>query len=284
MQNIAIIEDTKPLFQNALVIKEIKWEAESQFALQSLQKNDYLAKIASSNQASLQNAIINIAAIGVSLNPALKHAYLVPRDNMVCLDISYMGLLHLAMESGAIVFGQARLVYSNDNYQNTGIDTAPIHQSNTFGDRGEIVGVYCTVKIPSGEYLTEEMNKEELDKIKATSKAKKGSWQSWESEMMRKSVVKRASKYWGHSKRMGAAIDNLNSFEGNEAPPEKVIEGEIVEYYPEDDFATNFPVWENLVTSGQRTAEDILAILSSKANFNEVQQAAILAIGESDAK
>jgi recombination protein RecT len=38
-----------------------------------------------------------VAAIGITLNPASKLAYLVPRDGMVCLDISYMGLLHRAV-------------------------------------------------------------------------------------------------------------------------------------------------------------------------------------------
>ncbi|MGP0745242.1 recombinase RecT, partial [Escherichia coli] len=88
---------------------------------------------------------INVAAIGITLNPASKLAYLVPRDGMVCLDISYMGLLHIAMESGVISWGQAKLVHANDTYESNGLDKAPTHKYNAFGDRGDIVGVYCTV-------------------------------------------------------------------------------------------------------------------------------------------
>jgi len=151
--------------------QSVTWAKESQFALQALQKNDFLCKTAEQNRASLQNAIINVSAIGISLNPASKHAYLVPRDKMVCLDISYIGLMHLAVTSGAIQWGQAKIVYENDTYLNNGIDKAPTHQQNTFGDKGKIVGVYCTVKLNNGDYMTEEMDIAAINKVKATSKS-----------------------------------------------------------------------------------------------------------------
>ncbi|EOK6706430.1 recombinase RecT, partial [Escherichia coli] len=74
-------------------------------------KNDFLAKTAQANLPSARNAIINVAAIGITLNPSSKLAYLVPRGGAVCLDISYMGLLHLAQVTGAIQWGQCKLVY-----------------------------------------------------------------------------------------------------------------------------------------------------------------------------
>ena len=194
------------------------WTKESQFAIQQLQKNDYLNEIAWGNIASLQNAIINVASIGISLNPANKHAYLVPRDNMVCLDISYMGLLHLAMQSDSIEWGQAKLVYENDTYINKGIDKAPQHDSKTFGDKGSVVGAYCTVKLPSGDFLTEEMDIEALNKVKESSKAANGPWKTWPEEMMRKTVVKRASKYWPSCETVNTAIQVLNEHEGFNEP------------------------------------------------------------------
>jgi recombination protein RecT len=166
----------------------------------------------------MQNAIINIAAIGISLNPALKHAYLVPRkvgQNMaVCLDISYQGLMHIAMQAGVIEWGQAKLVYANDDYENTGIDSAPIHKQKTFGDKGQVVGVYCTVKTKSGDYLTEEMDIEAIRKVQNTSKAKTGPWTTWWDEMARKTVVKRAYKYWPKVESVGQAIEVMNQHEG----------------------------------------------------------------------
>lgn len=200
--------------------KIVQWEKESQFAIQQLQKNEYLASAAEKNRASLQNAIINVAAVGISLNPANRHAYLVPRDGMVCLDISYMGLLHLAIQSEAIEWGQAKVVYEKDQYVNIGIDKPPEHRQNTFGDKGKIVGVYCTVKLKNGDYLTEEMDMQQIESIKSKSKSASGNgakyspWNTFPEEMMRKSVVKRASKYWPSSDRLNKAVDVLNEIEG----------------------------------------------------------------------
>ena len=163
MSNIVeFVKQQEPLFCGALTEQTVTWAKESQFAIQYFQKNDFLAKTALSNPTSAQNAIINVAAIGITLNPASKLAYLVPRDGMVCLDISYMGLLHIAMESGVISWGQAKLVHANDTYESNGLDKAPTHKYNAFGDRGDIVGVYCTVKTPAGDYLTEEMSLAEI--------------------------------------------------------------------------------------------------------------------------
>ena len=193
---------------------------------QLLQKNDYLNKTAWSNQQSLRDAIVNVAAIGISLNPANKHAYLVPRSPakglppQICLDISYMGLKHLAEKSGAINWMQAKLVYSNDSYVNNGVDKAPTHNQQTFGEKGEIVGAYCTVKLPSGDYLTEEMDIKQLNDVRASSKAANGPWKTWPDEMMRKTVVKRAAKYWptpkGEMNSVSKAIDVINEHEGLE--------------------------------------------------------------------
>lgn len=213
-----IVEMQEEKFSSVLSTDEISWNKECQFAIQILQGNQFLNEAAWKNQDSLKNAIVNIASIGISLNPALKHAYLVPRSGVVCLDISYMGLMNIAQKTGAILWGQSKLVYKNDKYTNTGIDTAPIHEQQTFGDKGDIVGVYCTVKLPSGEYLTEEMDIATLNKIKSASKAANGPWKTWPEEMMRKSVVKRASKYWPQTERVSNAVDVLHTIEGNAAP------------------------------------------------------------------
>lgn len=207
------------LFNQALSDQSITWQKEQQFAIQAFQKNDYLAKVAMANPSSAQNAIINVAAIGITLNPAAKLAYLVPRDGGVHLDISYMGLLHLAQVSGAIQWGQCKLVHASDTYESNGLDKAPTHRYNAFGDRGPVVGGYCTVKTAQGDYLTEEMSLAEIKQVEASSKAKNGPWQKWWDEMARKTIVKRASKYWPRCERLDNAIHHLNDDEGIEMEP-----------------------------------------------------------------
>lgn len=222
-QVVATVEGQRDFFMPVLSDQAMSWEKEKQFAIQVLNKPDNKDKsklcsagqTALNNPASLQNAIINVAACGITLNPASKLAYLVPRDGAICLDISYMGLLHIAQQSGSIMWGQCKLVYSEDSYESNGLDKAPTHKYSPFGNRGHIVGGYCTVKTCDGDYLTEEMSIADINKIKDTSKAKFGPWVSFFDEMARKTIVKRASKYWPKIDRLDKAINYLNT-EGGE--------------------------------------------------------------------
>ena len=210
---IEYVSQQEALFLPVVSDTAIVWEKEKQFAIQALQSNDYLAKIAMQKPMTLQNAIINIASIGISLNPALKHAYLVPRKGGVCLDLSYMGLLHLAQSSGVILWGQCKVVRVNDSYTNMGLSKEPSHTCDTFGDRGDIVGAYCTVKTIDGDFLTEEMSIKDIYDIRSRSEAFKkgnGPWKTDETEMIRKTVVKRGYKYWPKCERLGEAIQVLN--------------------------------------------------------------------------
>jgi len=217
MDIVAFVKSQEELFVGSLAENSVTWGKECQFAIQAFQKNDFLAKTAIANPTSAQNAIINVAAIGISLNPASKDAYLVPRDGAVCLDISYMGLLRIAQESGAILWGQCKLVYANDTYESNGLDCAPTHKYNAFGDRGDCVGGYCTVKTVGGDYLTDEMSHAEIEAIRKISKAgtsPKGPWVNFWAEMARKTIVKRAYKYWPRAARLDTAIQALNEEEG----------------------------------------------------------------------
>lgn len=229
--NYQVMQTARSEFQRVSVDKRIKWETELRFAIQHLEKNDFLNQVAWNNKGSLKNAIVNVAAIGISLNPASKHAYLVPRKGVVCLDISYMGLLHLACSTGSIVWGQAKLVRANDHYMNQGVDKAPEHKYNAFGNedsRGPVIGVYCTVKTAQGDYLTEEMSIDDVLKIRDRSEAYKkgyGPWVTDEEQMIRKTVVKRASSYWPKIERFDDAINMLNeSGEGIDFEEEKKVD------------------------------------------------------------
>ena len=210
-----VIHAVKPQFQTmAAAHKSVQWDAECNYAIQQVYKSDFAAKIARQNPVSVQNAVLNIAAIGLTLNPALKYAYLVPRDNMICLDVSYMGLMHLAQDTGSVLWSQCKLVHENDNYINKGASVEPLHEFSAFGDRGAIVGAYCVVKLPNGDFLTHEMKIEDIYDIRNRSMAFKknsGPWKTDEKEMIKKTVVKQASKYWPKVERMNEAIDIINA-------------------------------------------------------------------------
>lgn len=225
------IYNQRDAFAAVLSEPSLNFEREAGFAVQTIQANDYMTKIAMGNRQSVVNAVTNIAAIGISLNPAKKQAYLVPRDGKVCLDISYMGLMDLAMSTGAIRWAQAEIVYTNDSFSLNGMDRPPTHSFDPFsGSRGEPRGVYVVVKTSDGDYLTETMSVDEVNAIRDRSSA----WQAWVNkkkkcpwvtdwgEMAKKTCVKRAYKFWPKTEQLEQAIHYLNT-DGNEglAPTDK---------------------------------------------------------------
>lgn len=207
-------------FEAVTVDRSINFEREAGFAIQILSNSEYALSVAMNNRQSVIDAVTNISAIGISLNPAKKLAYLVPRDKKICLDISYMGLLDLAISSGSIMWGQAELVYSADEFRLNGFDKPPAHERNPFAkDRGEVVGVYVVAKTHSGDYLTATMTIDEVNDIRNRSSA----WKAWvekkkscpwvtdPGEMAKKTVIKRAYKTWPKTDRLDKAIHFLNT-------------------------------------------------------------------------
>ena len=213
-----LILSQESLFMSILSDEKINFHKEMNFAMQQLSANDFLLKLAMQNPQSLKDAILNLAAFGLSLNPALKQAYLVPRKGKICLDVGYLGMEYIAIDSGSVLWIQSKIVYSNDSYESMGIDKAPEHRYSAFGKRGSIVGAYCVAKIHDGSFLTEEMNIEEIYKIRSRSESfSKGSMSPWktdEGEMIKKTVIKRASKGWPKCDRLQSVISFANENEG----------------------------------------------------------------------
>jgi len=217
----------------AQVHNAVNFKQECFFALTALNGNTFAKGVALKNQNSLLAAILNVAAIGLTLNPALRYGYLVPRDGKICLDISYGGLIKLATDIGSIDWVQSELVREKDDFKINGIGAKPEHSFDFFSNRGEIKGVYCVAKIAhSDDYLTTVMSIEECFAIRdrtaayksfVAGKTKSCPWSTDEGEMMKKTVIKRASKLWPKSERLGMAIENLNEHEGIDFKKEREI-------------------------------------------------------------
>ncbi len=225
------IQETREDFSRVLADRSISFEREAGFAIQVLQNNDYALGVAMKDKQSVMNAVKNIAAIGISLNPARKQAYLVPRGGKICLDISYIGLIDIAISSGSIMWAQAELVRENDAFTLNGYDKPPTHNFNPFGkDRGDIVGVYVVAKLHNGDYLTTTMSIDDVYSIRNRSESwkngQKGPWKTDEGEMIKKTVIKRAYKLWPKTERMDAAMNELNVENGEglaaDTPPDWV--------------------------------------------------------------
>jgi len=219
---------------------QLNYEAEQRFAIQHLQTNEYLMKVARDNPASLQAAMCNLAGIGLSLNPAEKYAYLIPRnikvgknkyESKIFAEPSYQGLCRLATDSGSIEWCQARLVYSSDSYVPGVPGERPTHVYDPFKeDRGTVTGGYVVAKTASGDYLVNEMPVSRINEIRdrteifkkaaKDNKAPFGPWVTDYEEQAKKTIVRNSFKLWPRTNQsaiMAKAVDMSNQNMGFEA-------------------------------------------------------------------
>lgn len=194
---------------------------EISFAVQHINKSLQLQKC---TPLSLLTAVMNVSNIDLSLNPASKECYLIPRYNGVtkqmeaALEPSYVGLVKLLTDTGSVTSMVCQLVYSNDIFK---IDLAdnrnPVkHEIDPTKKRGDKLGCYALATLPDGTRQVEWMTMEEIYAIRDRSetykaykegKIKSCTWISDDGEMSRKTVIKRIYKYLPRTERM-ATIDN----------------------------------------------------------------------------
>ena len=252
----SVVQTVMPQFEKiARINNQVQWQVESQFALQTIQKNSGLAKC---SITSIQDSIINVASVGLTLNPADGYAYLVPeyskalKGNECQLRISFKGLIKVATDAGSIKWVKAEIVKANDNLEYKGPCTMPVHSMDPFGDRGDTVGVYCIAKTNDGDVLVDLMNIEELKKIQSCAKTQMV-WTQWPDEMAKKAIIKRASKQWpktDQSSQLHKAVEVINETEGGTDPFAELenIADEVLQLLnlPEPDLSGVGQIWSEL--------------------------------------
>lgn len=144
---------------------------------------------------SFYNAMVECATIG--LEPVLGRVYFIPYGKDLQLIIGYQGLLELARRGG--VEAKANAVFEGDVFEwESGFEENLIHKPKLDAERDEktLTFVYCVWKL-NGEKHVEVMSRAEVEKIRNKSKASTyGPWGTHFVEMAKKTVVRRAAKYW----------------------------------------------------------------------------------------
>jgi recombination protein RecT len=234
-----MIDSSISKFENSV----LDFEKEKVFAYGALAQNEYLLKCAVQNPTSLKMAMYNVASIGLSLNPVTKLAYLVPRRvskvAKVVLDISYQGLIEIATQAGAIKACSVTLVREKDlgTFEWRDNFTPPKNPPNPFlKEKGDIVGGYCQALLPDGRFILHAMTIDEIEKRRDASEMVKsrgvsGPWLDWREEMIMKTIVKSAAKWWpsNGSHVLAEAQRLLNEENGEGLPPEeRIINGNVV--------------------------------------------------------
>ena len=182
---------------------EMSFAQEYGFAIIAIQNNPFLLNC---TPDSIRSSVISVALTGISLNPALKYAYLVPRnskDGMKCvLDVSYIGMIKILTDAGAVKSVDAEVVYENDAFEySKGSKPFIDHRTNLLGDRGKPYAVYAIAYFRDGGFQFEIMARDEVEKVRATSESWKNEnsrkyspWETWADEMWKKTALKRLFK------------------------------------------------------------------------------------------
>lgn len=215
----------KTFVQNGKTIQDL--QRECNFAAQAMLANPYLITCAQQYPDDFVNALKNVVLTGMTLNPTLNLAYLVPYKGRVKMQSSYMGKKSFAINTGLVLDIEAYLVYKGDIFEiEQGTNAHVTHKPNPWGKKDEknILGGYYFIKYPNGTTQFDTMTIDEINSIKKRSpsvgKDKSSPWDTDYTEMCKKTLINRAYKQipkMGMSEKARKALEILNSVDNQAA-------------------------------------------------------------------
>lgn len=220
--------------------EDLHWAAEKQYALALIASNEKLQKCTTE---STQMALLDVAFTGLSLNPVMAHAYLIPywneglKINEMTFRPSYRGLEHLVHRAGTIKSIQTVLVRSADKFRVETKDNRRIvtHVENS-NSKHKVTAAYCILHYSNGGEYVEVMDIDDLEAVKAQAKKKGGGavWDGpWYGEMCRKAVLRRALKHapldnGGHMAHALAVHDKYHPVDFDNKPVDREQVEELI--------------------------------------------------------
>jgi phage RecT family recombinase len=226
-QAIALIEEMASdkrlagTFHSRRTNMELKFKTECHHALEIVKGSK---KLAQAIPETIQECIMDVSLLGLTLAPSAQHAYLVPRfirgKGMVAtLYTSWRGLTVAAKRWGGLTDFSAQVVYANEPFAITqGTSPEVRHEIIPNAERrGDLVGAYCIAYMQTGIVKVEYMDRAQIDRAKAVSESKDSQyspWKNWYEEMARKTVVRRAAKHWQGAPELEASLQVQNKYEG----------------------------------------------------------------------
>jgi recombination protein RecT len=150
----------------------------------AIQNNPDLANV---DRRSLFGAIVRLAQDG--LLPDGREAAIVMFGDKAQAMPMIAGVLKKIRQSGEVAYVSAQVVYEKDHFVwKLGFEEDVEHQPPALDQpRGKAIGAYATAVLKDGSRLLEVMSLEEIEKVRAVSRAKgNGPWVAWWGEMARK--------------------------------------------------------------------------------------------------
>lgn len=208
----------KTFLQNGKSIQDL--QRECNFAAQAMLNNPYLITCAQQYPDHFVNALKNVVLTGMTLNPTLKLAYLVPYKGKVELQASYMGKKSFGVNTGLVLDMEAYLVYKGETFEiEQGSNAHITHKPNPWGakKKEDILGGYYLIKYPNGTQQFDTMSIDEIEGIRKRSpsvgKGKQSPWDTDYTEMCKKTLINRAYKQipkQGMSEKAAKALEIIN--------------------------------------------------------------------------
>lgn len=168
---------------------------------------------------SVLNCLLTSAKYGIL--PDGRNAHLIPYGQECQLQFDYKGFVHILIRDGVAKKVYCETICANDKF--TWKNGEIVNHEISF-PRGEILGVYCDITLADDTHQYELMDRDEIDKIKACSRGSSSSsspWNRFYSEMAKKSVFRRATKWLKLSPDVMDAMQNDGEqFDFNASLPE----------------------------------------------------------------
>jgi recombination protein RecT len=135
------------------------------------------------------------------------------------------GLLKKLRNSGELASFAAYIAHENDSFRyELGDDERIIHQPKLDGPRGKPIAAYAIARTKDGAVYREVMSVEEIEAVRAVSRAaQNGPWVTWWGEMAKKSVSRRLMKRLPSSADIDQVLEHDNETNDLAAPAPSLV-------------------------------------------------------------
>jgi phage RecT family recombinase len=214
-------------------------------AINILQRTPALQQCSS---ASILNAVVSMAALGLSPDPLLGQAFILPYKTQAQLIVGYRGWIALLRQSVPTAELWSNIVYEEERFEVTaGLERSIVHVPERPSKRGDqIVAAYAVLRFREYQDM-EVMWAEDIEAIRdrysPSYKSSSSPWQTASEEMYKKTVIRRLMKRQNLSETLSRAV-GMDEVPGKDAY--------IIEGIEEEDMTSASP-WSAEVPTTEKT-------------------------------
>lgn len=151
-------------------------------------------KLAECSRESVIECFLNLSQMGLEADG--RRAHLIPYGDKCTLIIDYKGIVELVRRSGEVTYIHADVVHENDSFEYIFGTGAFLKHKPAITNRGKPICAYSFIKLKDGSEDFDVMDVESIEKTRSRSRAaRSGPWVTDWSEMAKKTIFRRHSKW-----------------------------------------------------------------------------------------